>query len=193
LACSVLDTVGIEANHSDQPRVASITNQLHQKSTLITTLSLFLLSLSRVHEFNSVWIRQRTCLKEICLLFRQRLALKSFTHTSEYDLAIADYFRKQFSAGVSQLTLRYGMNPHQSPAQIFTTLPKLPLSGWLTFYLFLCSMGYRHPSVQVGNFRVLVLTIIKRLCSSRSHTSTSIFKHLPIVISTRPLFLPKPV
>ncbi|XP_013164900.1 PREDICTED: bifunctional purine biosynthesis protein PURH [Papilio xuthus] len=59
---------------------------------------------------------------------RQRLALKAFTHTSEYDLAISDYFRKQFSAGQSQLTLRYGMNPHQKPAQLFTTLDKLPLT-----------------------------------------------------------------
>lgn len=24
--------------------------------------------------------------------------------------------------------IRYGMNPHQKPAQIFTTLPKLPLT-----------------------------------------------------------------
>jgi AICAR transformylase/IMP cyclohydrolase PurH len=60
---------------------------------------------------------------------RQRLALKAFTHTSGYDLAISDYFRKQYSTGVSQLSLRYGMNPHQKPAQIFTTLSKLPLKG----------------------------------------------------------------
>ncbi|XP_045534823.1 bifunctional purine biosynthesis protein ATIC [Papilio machaon] len=59
---------------------------------------------------------------------RQKLALKAFTHTSEYDLAISDYFRKQYSAGQSQLTLRYGMNPHQKPAQLFTTLDKLPLT-----------------------------------------------------------------
>ncbi|XP_076751451.1 bifunctional purine biosynthesis protein ATIC [Xylocopa sonorina] len=59
---------------------------------------------------------------------RQRLALKAFTHTAEYDNAISDYFRKQYSAGVSQLTLRYGMNPHQKPAQIFTTLDDLPLT-----------------------------------------------------------------
>jgi phosphoribosylaminoimidazolecarboxamide formyltransferase/IMP cyclohydrolase len=61
------------------------------------------------------------------LATRQYLALKAFTHTSEYDLAISDYFRKQYGAGVSQLTLRYGMNPHQKPAQIFTTLAELPL------------------------------------------------------------------
>ncbi|XP_026321950.1 bifunctional purine biosynthesis protein PURH [Hyposmocoma kahamanoa] len=59
---------------------------------------------------------------------RQQLALKAFTHTSEYDLAISDYFRKQYSAGQAQLTLRYGMNPHQKPAQVFTTLDRLPLT-----------------------------------------------------------------
>ena len=59
---------------------------------------------------------------------RQVLALKAFTHTAEYDNAISDYFRKQYSAGVSQLTLRYGMNPHQKPAQIFTALDQLPLT-----------------------------------------------------------------
>lgn len=58
---------------------------------------------------------------------RQILALKAFTHTAQYDDAISDYFRKQYSANESQITLRYGMNPHQKPAQIFTTLEKLPL------------------------------------------------------------------
>lgn len=58
---------------------------------------------------------------------RQLLALKAFTHTAQYDTIISDYFRKQYSSGVSQLNLRYGMNPHQKPAQIFTTLEKLPL------------------------------------------------------------------
>ncbi|KAL1132239.1 hypothetical protein AAG570_010196, partial [Ranatra chinensis] len=64
---------------------------------------------------------------ETSLETRQTLALKAFTHTSEYDLAISDYFRKEYSSGVSQLTLRYGMNPHQKPAQIYTTLAELPL------------------------------------------------------------------
>ncbi|XP_011644416.1 bifunctional purine biosynthesis protein PURH [Pogonomyrmex barbatus] len=66
--------------------------------------------------------------KNTFLETRQTLALKAFTHTAEYDNAISDYFRKKYSAGISQLTLRYGMNPHQKPAQIFTTLEKLPLS-----------------------------------------------------------------
>lgn len=58
---------------------------------------------------------------------RQTLALKAFTHTAQYDDAISDYFRKQYSASESQLSLRYGMNPHQKPGQLFTTLEKLPL------------------------------------------------------------------
>ncbi|KAL5291924.1 ATIC family protein [Megaselia abdita] len=59
---------------------------------------------------------------------RQNLALKAFTHTASYDEAITDYFRKQYSNNQSQLNLRYGMNPHQKPAQIYTTLDKLPLT-----------------------------------------------------------------
>lgn len=58
---------------------------------------------------------------------RQSLALKAFTHTAEYDSKISDYFRKNFSSNVSQINLRYGMNPHQKPAQIYTTLEKMPL------------------------------------------------------------------
>lgn len=58
---------------------------------------------------------------------RQQLALKAFTHTAEYDSVISDYFRKNFSSGKSQINLRYGMNPHQKPAQLFTTLEELPL------------------------------------------------------------------
>nr|KAG5705637.1 hypothetical protein BaRGS_026576 [Batillaria attramentaria] len=51
----------------------------------------------------------------------------AFNHTAEYDAAISDYFRRQYSSGTSQLTLRYGMNPHQKPAQLYTMLPELPL------------------------------------------------------------------
>lgn len=66
--------------------------------------------------------------KDTALATRQELALKAFTHTAQYDDHISDYFRKTFSAGTSQLTLRYGMNPHQKPAQVFTQGSKLPLT-----------------------------------------------------------------
>lgn len=55
--------------------------------------------------------------------------VQAFTHTAQYDEAISDYFRGQYSRGVSQLPLRYGMNPHQAPAQIYTLRPELPLKG----------------------------------------------------------------
>ncbi|XP_069839302.1 bifunctional purine biosynthesis protein ATIC [Dendropsophus ebraccatus] len=66
--------------------------------------------------------------KDTTLERRRQLALKAFTHTAQYDDAISDYFRKQYSKGVSQLPLRYGINPHQAPAQIFTCGPRLPLT-----------------------------------------------------------------
>ncbi|CAB1327659.1 unnamed protein product [Coregonus sp. 'balchen'] len=34
----------------------------------------------------------------------------------------------KYSRGVSQLPLRYGMNPHQAPAQLYTLRPTLPLT-----------------------------------------------------------------
>uniref|UniRef100_A0A7N8Y702 Bifunctional purine biosynthesis protein ATIC n=1 Tax=Mastacembelus armatus TaxID=205130 RepID=A0A7N8Y702_9TELE len=67
--------------------------------------------------------------KDTTLETRRSLALKAFTHTAQYDEAISDYFRGQYSRGVSQLPLRYGMNPHQAPAQLYTLRPALPLKG----------------------------------------------------------------
>lgn len=59
---------------------------------------------------------------------RKMLAVKAFNHTAEYDAAISNYFRAQYACNVSQLTLRYGMNPHQKPAQLYTTDNSLPLT-----------------------------------------------------------------
>lgn len=67
----------------------------------------------------------KTHLKYYFLFF----VLQAFTHTAQYDEAISDYFRGQYSRGVSQLPLRYGMNPHQAPAQLYTLRPALPLKG----------------------------------------------------------------
>lgn len=73
--------------------------------------------------------------KDTLLEIRQKLALKAFTHTATYDDRISDYFRKKFSYGDSQMNLRYGMNPHQCPAQLFTTESKLPLRGNISCFL----------------------------------------------------------
>lgn len=77
--------------------------------------------------------------------FRNSLAVKAFSMTAAYDAAISSYFRKQYNSADSipvasldiknelrqraqQLTLRYGANPHQSPAQAFVAEGKLPFS-----------------------------------------------------------------
>lgn len=57
---------------------------------------------------------------------RRELAVKAFQHTYSYDMFIADYFRKQYLANKSQLSLRYGMNPQQKPAQIYSFEDQLP-------------------------------------------------------------------
>ncbi|CAH3180450.1 unnamed protein product [Porites lobata] len=66
--------------------------------------------------------------KDTSIHTRKMLALKAFSHTAAYDEAISDYFRKKYSEGVSHIPLRYGMNPHQKPAQLFTSEPKLPVN-----------------------------------------------------------------
>jgi phosphoribosylaminoimidazolecarboxamide formyltransferase/IMP cyclohydrolase len=58
---------------------------------------------------------------------RQRLALKGFQHTAVYDLAISDYLRGAFPHSYSRLPLRYGVNPHQKPAQLYTMEGELPI------------------------------------------------------------------
>ncbi|KAI8057842.1 phosphoribosylaminoimidazolecarboxamide formyltransferase/IMP cyclohydrolase [Syncephalis plumigaleata] len=60
---------------------------------------------------------------------RRQCALKAFNHTADYDDAISNYFRQQYSAGASQLALRYGANPHQKPAQVFVKEGELPIKG----------------------------------------------------------------
>lgn len=60
---------------------------------------------------------------------RAELALKAFNHTAAYDDAISAYLREQVGALSEQtLPLRYGANPHQKPAQLFTRRGKLPLT-----------------------------------------------------------------
>jgi phosphoribosylaminoimidazolecarboxamide formyltransferase / IMP cyclohydrolase len=58
---------------------------------------------------------------------RQLLALKAFQQTTVYDDAISNFMRQKFSHSQSQITLRYGINPQQAPAQIYTMVGKLPI------------------------------------------------------------------
>ncbi|KAJ9626533.1 bifunctional phosphoribosylaminoimidazolecarboxamide formyltransferase/IMP cyclohydrolase [Taxawa tesnikishii (nom. ined.)] len=58
---------------------------------------------------------------------RQQYALKAFEHTADYDTAISDFFRKKYAGdGEQQVSLRYGLNPHQKPASAFMRDAKLP-------------------------------------------------------------------
>lgn len=64
---------------------------------------------------------------------RKSYALKAFEHTADYDTAIAQFLRKSYAGnGEQQISLRYGVNPHQKPATAFIEGAKLPfkvLSG----------------------------------------------------------------
>ncbi|KAI4152453.1 MAG: hypothetical protein LQ340_002907 [Diploschistes diacapsis] len=58
---------------------------------------------------------------------RKVYALKAFEQTAEYDGAISEFFRKKYAGdGQQQLTLRYGANPHQSPASASMKQGPLP-------------------------------------------------------------------
>lgn len=59
---------------------------------------------------------------------RRMYALKAFERTADYDSAIAEFFRKKYASdGVQQLSLRYGLNPHQKPAAAFVKDGELPI------------------------------------------------------------------
>ncbi|EKM50096.1 uncharacterized protein PHACADRAFT_178720 [Phanerochaete carnosa HHB-10118-sp] len=70
---------------------------------------------------------------------RSKLALKAFEMTARYDDAISGYFREQyasednpkdkFTGVVQRVTLRYGANPHQKPAQAYVTEGELPFKA----------------------------------------------------------------
>ena len=100
--------------------------------------------------------------------YRNMLALKAFSQTSSYDEAISDYFRKQYSgSGKSQLSLRYGANPHQVPAQAFVREGELPfkvLSG---------SPGYINLLDALNSW-----PLVKELTESLNLPAAASFKHV---------------
>lgn len=65
--------------------------------------------------------------QEVSETTRGTLAVKAFEHCRLYDTAISNYLRREYCAGKSQLSLRYGMNPHQKPAQLYNLHGDLPL------------------------------------------------------------------
>lgn len=111
---------------------------------------------------------------------RKMYALKAFERTADYDNAIAEFFRKQYASdGIQQLSLRYGLNPHQKPASAFVKDGELPIKvlngspGYinlldclnsyplvkeLKFALGLpAAASFKHVSPGVFNFRVFII------------------------------------
>lgn len=98
---------------------------------------------------------------------RRELAVKAFQHTYSYDMYIADYFRKQYCSPKSQLSLRYGMNPHQKPAQVYT------LEGELPFKVLNGSPGYINLLDALNGWQ-----LVKELKQELGLTAATSFKHV---------------
>lgn len=82
---------------------------------------------------------------------RDQYALKAFEKTADYDKSIADYFRKQYAGdGQQQVSLRYGINPHQKPATAFVREGSLPFKvlGGAPGYVNLLDVLNAYPLVR---------------------------------------------
>ncbi|KAG7193858.1 bifunctional phosphoribosylaminoimidazolecarboxamide formyltransferase/IMP cyclohydrolase [Scheffersomyces spartinae] len=104
---------------------------------------------------------------EVSAESRNKYALKAFEHTADYDVAISDFFRKQYAENTSQLPLRYGANPHQKPAQAFVSQGELPfkvLSG---------SPGYINLLDALNSW-----PLVKELSASLNLPAAASFKHV---------------
>ncbi|CAZ84017.1 unnamed protein product [Tuber melanosporum] len=105
---------------------------------------------------------------EVSEASRKLYALKAFEHTADYDATIAEFFRKRYAGdGVQHLTLRYGANPHQKPAQAFVESGKIPfkvLSG---------SPGYINLLDALNSW-----PLVKELKESLDLPAAASFKHV---------------
>ncbi|SCU96983.1 LAME_0F18118g1_1 [Lachancea meyersii CBS 8951] len=99
---------------------------------------------------------------------KNKLALKAFEHTADYDAAISDFFRKQYSEGRTQLPLRYGANPHQKPAQAYVSLQEE-----LPFKVLCGSPGYINLLDALNSW-----PLVKELSASLNLPAAASFKHV---------------
>lgn len=99
---------------------------------------------------------------------RNRLALKAFEHTADYDGAISDYLRKKYAGdGQQQVSLRYGINPHQKPASAYTAQGPLP------FKVLCGSPGYVNLLDCLNAW-----PLVKELRKSLDYPAAASFKHV---------------
>nr|CAB3224261.1 bifunctional purine biosynthesis protein PURH-like [Phallusia mammillata] len=106
-----------------------------------------------------------TC--ETSLETRKKLALKAFSHTANYDEAISGFIREKYSHGTSQFPLRYGMNPHQKPAQVFASKGNLP------FKVVNGSPGFINLCDALNAWQ-----LVKELRQATGQASAASFKHV---------------
>ncbi|CCF57931.1 hypothetical protein KAFR_0D02830 [Kazachstania africana CBS 2517] len=116
----------------------------------------------------SAFITELTNNGEISQDLRNRLALKAFEQTAEYDALIADFFRKQYSEDKAQLPLRYGCNPHQKPAQAYVTQQEE-----LPFKVLCGTPGYINLLDALNSW-----PLVKELSASLNLPAAASFKHV---------------
>ncbi|PWW75793.1 AICARFT/IMPCHase bienzyme [Tuber magnatum] len=105
---------------------------------------------------------------EVSEASRKLYALKAFEHTADYDATIAGFFRKRYAGdGVQHLTLRYGANPHQKPAQAFVE------SGEIPFKVLSGSPGYINLLDALNSW-----PLVKELRESLELPAAASFKHV---------------
>ncbi|RPA78828.1 AICARFT/IMPCHase bienzyme [Ascobolus immersus RN42] len=99
---------------------------------------------------------------------RKLFALKAFEQTADYDSAISEFFRQKYAGeGVQQLTLRYGANPHQKPAQAYVTENTLP------FKVLAGSPGYINLLDALNSW-----PLVKELKKALNLPAAASFKHV---------------
>ncbi|KAF8799247.1 AICARFT/IMPCHase bienzyme [Phlegmacium glaucopus] len=108
---------------------------------------------------------------------RSKLALKAFEMTAQYDEAISGYFREQYASAelseeqlsgpVQRISLRYGANPHQKPAQAYVTDGKLP------FKVLCGSPGYINLLDALNSY-----ALVKELQEALNLPAAASFKHV---------------
>ncbi|TFK39491.1 bifunctional purine biosynthesis protein ade10 [Crucibulum laeve] len=108
---------------------------------------------------------------------RSKLALKAFEMTAKYDEAISGYFRQQYASAelsaeqlagpVQRMTLRYGANPHQKPAQAYVT------EGPLPFKVLCGSPGYINLLDALNSY-----ALVKELQEALNLPAAASFKHV---------------
>lgn len=115
----------------------------------------------------SVFLEELKTDANISAELKNKLALKAFEHTADYDAAISDFFRKKYSENEAQLPLRYGANPHQKPAQAFVQ------NGELPFKVLSGSPGYINLLDALNSW-----PLVKELSAALNLPAAASFKHV---------------